>query len=96
VTSSVDQQSGLLALIQAALPLDVLLARQSAHGANKLSDLASPGNRLGAIAPVPEIVPVTLPRPRRSSAVHPASTVWHCCLLARLPGRAAVGTGISG
>jgi hypothetical protein len=30
----------------------LLLARQSAHGANKLSDLASPGNRLGAIAPV--------------------------------------------
>jgi hypothetical protein len=68
------------------------LARQSAHRANKLSDLAAPGNRLGAIAPVLEVVLVTLRRARRSSAVHPASTVRHCCLLARLPGRPAVGT----
>jgi hypothetical protein len=44
--------------------LDLLFARQRAHGANKLSDLASPGNRLGAIAPVLEVVPVTLQRPR--------------------------------
>jgi hypothetical protein len=61
----VYQQSGLLALIQAAAPLDLLLARQSAHGANKLSDLASPGNRLGAVSAMLKGVPVTLRRPRR-------------------------------
>jgi hypothetical protein len=38
----------------------LLLARQSAHGANKISDLASPGNRLGGIAGVLKVVPVTL------------------------------------
>jgi hypothetical protein len=57
-----------------------------------LSDLASPGNRLGAVSAMLKGVPVTLRRPRRSSAVHPAPTVRHCGLLARLPGRPAVGT----
>jgi hypothetical protein len=45
--------------------LDLLLARQSAHGANKLSDLASPGNRLGAVSAMLKGVPATLRRPRR-------------------------------
>jgi hypothetical protein len=45
--------------------LDLLLARQSAHGAKKLSDLASPDNRLGAISAMLKGVPVTLRRPRR-------------------------------
>jgi hypothetical protein len=60
------------------------LARQSAHGASKLSDLASPGNRLGAIAPVLEVVPVTLWGAQIRSAVHPASTIRHHSLLCGL------------
>jgi hypothetical protein len=50
--------------------LDLLFARQSAHGANQLSDLAPLGNRLGAIAPVPEVVLVTLRRPPPRCADH--------------------------
>jgi hypothetical protein len=47
------------------------LARQSAHGANKLFDLASPGNRLGAISAMFKGVPVTSPPSiaRRASGI---------------------------
>jgi hypothetical protein len=71
-------------------PSHVLLPRHSAHGANKLPELAAPGNRLGAIAPMPEGVPGALRRPGRSSAVHPASAVRHCAVPARLSGAAAM------
>jgi hypothetical protein len=45
--------------------INLLSARQSAHGVNKRSDLASPSNRLGAVAAMLKGVPVTLRRHRR-------------------------------
>jgi hypothetical protein len=68
----------------------MLLARQSAHGANKLSDLASPGNRLGAIAPVFQGVLVTPRSTLQFAAVHLATAVRHRRLPARLSGCPAV------
>jgi hypothetical protein len=52
--------------------------REHAHGAQQRRDLPSPGDRLGAVAPVLERMPVALRRARRQSAVHPASAVRHC------------------
>jgi hypothetical protein len=67
-------------------------AGQSTHGANERCDLAPAGNRLGGVAAMPEGVPVTLGGARICSAVHAAPAIRHRCLLARLPGRPAMGT----
>src|SRR5262249_13620474 len=56
-----------------ALTLSVLLKRRNGE--------PIPARRSTGLSQVKhlEVVPVTLRRPRRSSAVHPASTVRHCC-----------------
>jgi hypothetical protein len=66
--------------------LNLLSGRsQRTHRTKEGSNLAPIGDRLCAVATVPEGIPIALGRPRRQAAVQPAAAVQHCRRPARAP-----------